>query len=151
MEAGEQVAVRRQRLGAYAICRRGDAILLTRLSSVTTAAGRWTLPGGGVEHGEHPRDAVVREILEETGLDVVLGDLLDVDSLHFTGRSPVGTLEDYHSVRLVFAATTRDEREPRVVEVDGSSDAAAWVCLADIDSGAVPVVGLVTFALRLAA
>lgn len=139
----------RQRLGAYALVRRGDRVLLTRLSSITNASGRWTLPGGGVEHGEHPRDAAVREVVEETGLDVVLGALLDVDSRHFTGRSPDGVLEDFHSVQLVFAATTDDDREPRVVEVDGSSDAAAWVTDAQIRSGTVPVVELVRFALSL--
>lgn len=142
-------SVRRQRLGAYALCRRDGAVLLTRLSRLTTAPGWWTLPGGGVEHGEHPRDAVRREVAEETGLDVVLGALLDVDSIHFIGRSPLGVLEDYHSVRLVFAATTDDTREPRVVELDGSSDAAAWVPAIDIASGAVDVVDLVTFAVRL--
>lgn len=146
-----EVAVRRQRLGAYVVCRRADTVLLTRLSAVTTAAGRWTLPGGGVEHGEHPRDAALREAYEETGLQVRLGRLLDVDSSHFTGRSPGGVLEDYHSVRLVFEATTTDEQPPRVVELDGSSDAAAWVPQGDIDAGATDVVDLVRFALRRAA
>jgi ADP-ribose pyrophosphatase YjhB (NUDIX family) len=38
--------------------------------------GRWSLPGGRVEAGETAAAAVVREVLEETGLEVVAGDLV---------------------------------------------------------------------------
>jgi 8-oxo-dGTP diphosphatase len=38
-------------------------------------AGRWSLPGGRVEPGESDEEAVVREVLEETGLAVVCGRL----------------------------------------------------------------------------
>ena len=40
------------------------------------SAGRWSLPGGRVEAGESDGEAVRREVLEETGLDVVVGRLV---------------------------------------------------------------------------
>ncbi|GAB2696000.1 hypothetical protein GCM10027194_32640 [Thalassiella azotivora] len=129
--------MRLQRLAAYALCRRGDEVLLARYSDRAPRPGVWALPGGGVDHGEHPRDAVTREVREETGLVVAVGRLVDVTSVHFTGRAPSGRWEDYHSVGLVFEAATDDDAPPRVVEVDGTTDAAAWVPLAAVRAGEV--------------
>ena len=41
-------------------------------------AGQWSLPGGGVELGETLEDSVVREMLEETGLDIEVGPVIEV-------------------------------------------------------------------------
>ena len=41
-----------------------------RISARGFHTGSWTLPGGGVDHGEAPRTAVVREVREECGVDV---------------------------------------------------------------------------------
>lgn len=144
--------VRRQRLAAYALVLRGNEVLLTQLADRTSAPGRWTLPGGGVDHGEDPRDTVVREVHEETGLDVSVGRLLGNTSRHFVGKSPRGVVEDFHAVRLVFAATVSvDAPDPRVVEVDGTTVAAAWHPITVVQSGAVDVVDLVRAALDLSA
>jgi 8-oxo-dGTP diphosphatase len=139
--------VRRQRVAAYAVVVRDDRILLTRLAPYLTPEERWTLPGGGIDFGEHPRDAVVREVREETGLDVTVGERAWIDSVH---RPPAGANrgEDFHAVRIVYdGAVARDAPAPRVVEEDGSTVDARWFPLADVASGAVPVVALVRDAL----
>jgi 8-oxo-dGTP pyrophosphatase MutT (NUDIX family) len=129
---------RRQRVAAYALLVRGDGpdeeVLLTRMSSRTRIPGRWTLPGGGVDHGEDPREALRREVLEETGLHIDPGVALDVHSSHFTGPRADGVVEDYHGIHLIFAARLlpeSDDVEPHVVEEDGTTDLAAWVPMAD--------------------
>lgn len=137
---------RLQRLAAYAVVLRGGEVLLTRLSARAAHPGQWTLPGGGVAHGERPAAALAREVEEECGLTCEVGDLIDVHDTHFAGQAPSGRIEDYHGVHLLFAATVADG-EPRVAEADGTTDAAAWVPVADIESGSVDVLDVVTYAL----
>jgi 8-oxo-dGTP diphosphatase len=93
---------------------------------------------------------VAREVLEETGLVATVGDLLGVHDEHFTGTAPHGREEDFHGVHLVFAVDVSDG-EPVVEDLDGTTDAVAWVPLAEVTSGAVPVSTLVTAALGMGA
>ncbi len=142
----DHLPVRLQRVAAYALVLRADEVLLTRLSARSAHPGRWTLPGGGVDHGEHPSRALAREVEEECGLPCEVTALLAVHDTHFFGNSPAGRIEDYHGVHLIFRATVGDG-EPRVLETDGTTDAAAWVPIADIGTGAVDVLDLVNHAL----
>lgn len=48
-----------------------------RVLLVRTTAGHWSLPAGAIDPGESPREAVVRETREETGLEVIPTRLLD--------------------------------------------------------------------------
>ena len=138
---------RHQRLGAYALVRRGDDVLLTRISERGFHTGSWTLPGGGVDHGESPRSAVLRELREECGVDGTVGELVAVHDDHFSGTAPSGRYEDFHAVAMAFAVTIDDAAEPVLTEADGTTDAVAWVPVADIESGALPVLDLVREAL----
>ncbi len=113
----------RRRIGVYGICR-DDAgrVLLVRQAPSTANAGAWQLPGGGVDHGEDPLRALVREFAEETGLDVVIERPRGVRTDFF--RLPDRDML-VHLDRIVFdvrpvGGELRDEPE-------GSTDAVAWV------------------------
>lgn len=55
---------------------RGGRVLAARRAPHVSAAGKWEFPGGKVEEGESPRDALRRELREELGVDLLVGDLL---------------------------------------------------------------------------
>lgn len=130
-----------QRLGAYVLVVEDGRLLLCRLSSVETAAGKWTLPGGGVEFGEHPEEAAVREAREETGLAVALDGPPAI--LHERGKHPE---TDYHHVQLVYRAHRLGGR--LTAEEGGTTDLCAWFSQAEAE--ALPLVNLAQAGVALA-
>lgn len=78
----EHVAALRSRVGhdllllpaVTAVIRRGDRMLLAR----GTGARSWSLVGGGVEPGEHPTEALIREVNEELGVVPVVHGIVGV-------------------------------------------------------------------------
>ncbi|MQA06255.1 MAG: NUDIX domain-containing protein [Streptosporangiales bacterium] len=111
--------VRRVRVAAYAIVIRDGHVLLARF--VDRFDKKWTLPGGGLDHGEDPVDAVLREVTEETGYECAVDQLLGVDSLRVTEEQPP---LDVHAVRIYYA--THIVGGELRHEVGGSTDRAEW-------------------------
>lgn len=118
-------AVRRQRVAAYAWVESVRGILAAEFHR-PVPGGRWGLPGGGIDPGEEPIDAVHREVMEETSQKIELGELIGVDTRHWIGRNPAGVVEDFHAVRLIYRATCPDPTDPVVLDVGGTTTAAAW-------------------------
>jgi len=120
--------MRSVRIGAYGVLRVDRAVLLARASQLSGAPGTWWLPGGGVEFGEHPADAVVREFAEETGYVVAITGGPMVLSSVFAGGSGDGV----HSVRLCYVVGVTGGSLHN--EVDGTTDLARWVNEAEVDA-----------------
>ena len=137
----------RFRVGAYGVIVRDRQILLAHWNS--RGRSGWTLPGGGVEPGEDPYDAAIREIEEETGYIAEIDSLLGVDSIivnannrRCKGRPAETPLQ---GVRIVYQAhITSGELRP---EVDGTTDEARWFDLREVKK--LRTVSLVGVALRL--
>ena len=116
-----------QRAAAYAVVTGPPGVLLTQLSEATSAPGRWTLAGGGLDPGESPEQALHREVWEESGQVVTDVRLLELQTSHWVGRAPSGRLEDFHAVRIVYAASCPSPTDLVVHDVGGSTSAVRWV------------------------
>ncbi|MEU4801492.1 NUDIX hydrolase [Actinosynnema sp. NPDC023587] len=119
--------VRKLRVAAYAVIIEDDRILLSRW--LGPERPRWILPGGGIDHGEDPYDAVIREVFEETGYRAEVHRLLGIQSV----RGPLnldGADLDYHRLRILYEAKVVGGE--LTYEVGGSTDQAAWVPLAEL-------------------
>ena len=132
------------RVAAYGVIVDGPRILLAHWNE----GGRsgWTLPGGGIEPGEDPLDAVVREIEEETGFEARADGLLGIDSKIIPAEARfVPEAGPLHALRIVYRATVTGGSLRN--ELDGTTDEAAWFALASIPNRRVD---LVDVALRMA-
>ncbi|MFF1571718.1 NUDIX hydrolase [Leifsonia sp. NPDC058292] len=132
------------RVAAYGVIVDGNRILLAHWRE--NGRSGWTLPGGGIDPGEDPVDAVVREIAEETGYVAEAGELLGIDSHVVPAEHRfVPDAGPLHALRIVYRA--RVLSGDLTNELDGSTDEAAWFELDSIPSRRVE---LVNVALRMA-
>ncbi|HLI62096.1 MAG TPA: NUDIX hydrolase [Terriglobales bacterium] len=116
-------------IGIGAVIVEGGRVLLVRRDT-EPLRGEWSVPGGMLELGEKLRDGVRREALEETGLQVEPGEVLDVFDSIFTdglGRT------QYHYVLIDYLC------RPLAGEAQAGSDVSdvRWV-----SAEALPAMGL---------
>jgi 8-oxo-dGTP diphosphatase len=109
-------------VAVVSIIEKDETILLLRRSKHKDhAPGTWETGSGTMEHGETPQEAVLREVMEETGLQVEIMGL--VGAFHFY-RGPLKE----ESVGLNFWCRYRSG----MLRLSHEHDASAWVSFADV-------------------
>ena len=111
-------------VGVGAVVLDGTRVLLVKRAH-EPLKGEWSLPGGAVELGETLEKAIVREVREETGLDVDLGPMVDVlDRLRYDSDGRV----KYHYVLIDFLCRPSSG----VLCCASDAEAAEWAALDDL-------------------
>jgi 8-oxo-dGTP diphosphatase len=98
------------------------ALLAARRTEPASLAGGWELPGGKVDPGEAMVAALHRELVEELGVRVALGDL--VEGPLERGRWPLGTA---YAMSVFFATITEGDPEPLE-----DHDQLRWLTMDDV-------------------
>jgi 8-oxo-dGTP diphosphatase len=108
-------------VGVGAVVVDGDRVLLVKRAH-EPLKGQWSIPGGGVELGETVRSAIAREVLEETGVVVEVGPIVEVVD-RFEHDADGRVLYHYVLVDFLCHATGG------AVCCASDADAAEWVAL----------------------
>lgn len=116
-------------VGVGAVVLDGDRVLLVKRGK-EPLRGRWLIPGGTVELGETLTEAVVREVLEETGLTVRPGEVV----LVFDRIERDGEVLRYHYVIVDYECALVGG----VLAAGSDADEAAFVPVADLERYDVP-------------
>jgi 8-oxo-dGTP diphosphatase len=112
-------------VGVGAIIVDGDKILLEKRKN-EPSKGKWSIPGGLLELGESVEEAVIREVQEETGLEVYDPRLVDV--VNYIRLGEKGAVI-YHYVIIDYLVTSKGGKP----EAASDADALKWVPFGEVE------------------
>lgn len=124
-------------VGVGAVIVDGEHVLIVRRGR-PPLEGEWSLPGGAVEVGETLASAIQREVLEETGLIVDVGAIVEVlDRIHMDGNGRV----EYHYVLIDYlCAVIGGQLHPQSDAADARWVTRAQLPLFGVSAAAVAVI-----------
>ena len=102
------------------ICEYNNKVLLLKLRSISAHdAGKWEIPGGKVKRCEFFDDALKREYLEETGLEIEIDSLYNAIQKNYTACK---TGESIKSIQLIMKVSVKTDE----VVISDEHDMYGW-------------------------
>ena len=109
------------------ICEYKDKILLLKIRSKSTHdAGKWEIPGGKVKKSEFFDEALKREYMEETGLEIDIESLYNVVQKQYTACK---TKEQVNSIQLIMKVTCKSDE----VVISEEHDDYGWFSQGEVE------------------
>jgi len=100
----------------------GKILVVKRSDADDHKPGVWETPGGGVDQEEAPQKSLEREIKEETGLDVIVGDSINI----FTFRKDTGEFK----VGITFLCDLREGADETAIVLSPEHSEYQWISAA---------------------
>lgn len=109
--------------GAVILNEQGEVLMSLRGPKAKSERGKWELPGGTVEFGETMAEALKREVEEELGIEIVVGEFLNL-------TDQVLVEEEQHWISATYICRIM-KGQPTIIEPEKCQE-LRWVALEDI-------------------
>ena len=121
-----------KQLGSYGLIRKDKKILLIK-KVIGPYDGKLDLPGGTIEFGETPKEALKREFKEETGLEISEYKLFDTDSVCFNWQYKEDLTLKVHHIGIFYEITDYKGKIKNNILIDEENDDSLGFSFYDID------------------
>ena len=119
-------------LGAYALILKDNQILL--IKKITGPYdGKLDLPGGTIEFSETPEETLKRELLEETGIDVINYELFDANSVTVVWKPQENLEVKTHHIGIFYKILNYKNEIKKEIQIDEINDDSLGAEFYDID------------------
>ena len=122
-----------KQLGTYGLIIQNKKILLINKFG-GPYDGKLDLPGGTIEFGERPEEALKRELMEEVGIEVNEYELFDADSVSFDWQFKEDIIVKVHHTGIFFKINDYKNDIKKLVEIDEQNDDSLGAEFYDIGS-----------------
>jgi len=119
-------------VGVYGVLEEDNKVLLIKKSR-GPHKGKWDLPGGTIEFGEEPYEALKREFLEETGISEIEATIRSAKSYTIIYFFKENELEEMHHIGIIYTVKVINHQYDLKIHGDyEDSLGAEWISINDL-------------------